>query len=125
MTQGSLTGQRILVVEDEWLIAQHLTMLLEDLDCEVVGPVANVANALIKVAEAKIDCALIDANLNGTSSAPIIDALIAASVPFVMVTGYGGLDLPTDVMNAAPRLKKPFAEHELQKVLLSMTGPQL
>lgn len=120
-----LTGQRILVVEDEWLIAQHLSMLLEDMECEVVGPVANVANALAMLDEGKIDCALVDANLNGTSSAPIVEALNAACLPFIMVTGYGGLDLPTEAMNAAPRLKKPFAEHELQKALLSVVEPQL
>lgn len=124
-TMTGLSGQRILVVEDECLIAQHLSMLLENLECKVVGPVAKVADALAKVAEGQIDCAMIDANLNGTSSAPIVDALISAGVPFIIVTGYSGLELPTEAMNAAPRLKKPFADYELRKTLLGVIEPQL
>ena len=122
MTSPKSSGPKILVVEDEWMIAEHLSMLLEDMGCEVVGPVATVADALAKIEAEKIDCALLDANLNGTSSAPIVDALAAEAVPFIMVTGYGGLELPTPEMNAAPRLTKPFMEHELQKVLSSVIG---
>ena len=44
-----LSGRKILVVEDEWLIAEHLSMLLDELECEVIGPVATVAEALAKV----------------------------------------------------------------------------
>jgi two-component SAPR family response regulator len=118
-----LSGRKILVVEDEWLIAEHLSMLLEELECAVVGPVATVAEALAKIEAEKIDCALLDANLNGTSSSPIVDALIAVAVPFIIVTGYGGLALPTDAMNTAPRLNKPFADYELEKALLSVLAP--
>lgn len=116
----ALSGRKILVVEDEWMIAEHLSMLLEALECEVVGPVASIADALAKIDAEKMDCALLDANLKGTSSAPIADALVAVAVPFIIVTGYGGLQLPTDAMNTAPRLKKPFAEHELEQSLLSV-----
>ncbi len=123
--KSALSGRKILVVEDEWLIAQHLSMLLEDLGCEVVGPVATVAEAIDKIAAEKIDCALLDANLNGTSSGPIVEALAIDAVPFIIVTGYGALELPTAAMNAAPRLNKPFAEHELQKSLLRVLEPIL
>lgn len=112
-----MAGRKILVVEDEWMIAQHLSMLLEDLEYEVIGPVSNVADALLKIESEHIDCALLDANLNGTSSSPIADAMIAHGSPFIMVTGYGGLDLPTEAMNVAPRLNKPFVEHELKAAL--------
>lgn len=112
-----LSGRKILVVEDEWMIAEHLSMLLEDLGCEVVGPVANVADALAKAEVEHIDCALLDCNLNSSSSAPIADVLIAKNVPFIMVTGYGGLELPTEAMNSAPRLTKPFTETELERAL--------
>ena len=93
MTESSsLNGRKILVVEDEWLIAQHLSILLEDMGCEVVGPVATVDKAIEKIMAETIDCALLDANLNGTSSAPVVDALAAKNVPFIIITGYGGLD---------------------------------
>ena len=120
-----LSGQKILVVEDEWMIAEHLSVLLQDMECEVIGPVSTVAEALAKATEVQIDCALLDANLNGSSSAPIVDALIAKNVPFMMVTGYGGLELPTAAMNDAPRLTKPFVEQDLKKALLALFEPQL
>ena len=119
-----LSGQKILVVEDEWMIAEHLSMLLEDLKYEVVGPVGNVADALAKAEVEQIDCALLDCNLNGNSSAPIADALIAKDVPFIMVTGYGGLELPTPAMNAAPRLAKPFTEPELERAFSAVLEAQ-
>ena len=119
-----LSGRKILVVEDEWMIAEHLSMLLEDMKCEVVGPVGNVADALAKTEGEQIDCALVDANLNGCSSAPIVDALAAKNVPFIMVTGYGGLELPSDAMNAAPRLTKPFTEPELARAITAVLTAQ-
>ncbi len=118
----ALQGRKILVVEDEWLIAQHLAMLLEDMGCAVVGPVGKVNQAIEKIAAETIDCALLDANLNGTSSSPIVDALVAAGLPLIIVTGYGALELPTDAMNAAPRLNKPFAEQELEAALQAVLG---
>ena len=120
----TLSGRKSLGVEDEWMIAEHLAMLLEDMKCEVVGPAGNVADALVKIESEQIDCALVDANLNGTSSAPIVDALAANSMPFIMVTGYGGLELPTPAMNSAPRLTKPFTEPELERALSAVFEAQ-
>ena len=116
-TAPGLSGRKILVVEDEWMIAEHLSMLLEDMECEVVGPVGNVADALAKAENEQIDCALVDANLNGSSSSPIVEVLVAKDMPFIMVTGYGGLELPTPAMNAASRLNKPFTAPELARAL--------
>ena len=106
------------------MIAEHLSMMLEDMKFEVVGPVGNVADALAKIEGEQIDCALVDANLNGNSSAPIVDALSAKNVSFIMVTGYGGLELPSDAMNAAPRLTKPFTEPELANALSAVFEAQ-
>lgn len=114
---SALSGRKTLVVEDEWMIAEHLSMLLQDLQCEVVGPVGNVPDALNTIQTEQINCALVDANLNGNSSAPIVDALVTKSIPFIMVTGYGGLELPTPAMNEAARLNKPFTEPELERAL--------
>ena len=123
-TAPGLSGRKILVVEDEWMIAEHLSMLLEDMECEVVGPVGNVADALAKAENEQIDCALVDANLNGSSSSPIVDVLVAKDMPFIMVTGYGGLELPTPAMNAASRLNKPFTAPELARALTVIFTPQ-
>ncbi len=123
-TAPGLSGRKILVVEDEWMIAEHLSMLLEDMECEVVGPVGNVADALAKAENEQIDCALVDANLNGSSSSPIVEVLVAKDMPFIMVTGYGGLELPTPAMNAASRLNKPFTAPELARALTVIFAAQ-
>lgn len=114
----SLSGVRLLVVEDEWMVAEHICMLLEDHGCTVYGPVATVEEALTIVEREAPDGVLLDANLNGDSSAPIAAVLHARSIPFVVVTGYGRLELPTDVMNGAPRLAKPFTTADFQKTLI-------
>lgn len=103
-----MTGLRVLVVEDEWMVAEHIGMLLEDIGCGIVGPAATIEDALVLLKNEHIDGALLDANLNGISSAPVAAALCVARVPFIIVTGYGNLELATKEMNAAPRLTKPF-----------------
>jgi CheY-like chemotaxis protein len=120
----TIAGRKILVVEDEWLIADNMSSMLEDMECLVVGPVATVAKALEVISTGGIDCVLLDANLNGVSSAPIADELTGIGIPFIMVTGYGGQKLPTDTMNSAHRLGKPFFEYEL-RASLELTFVQL
>ncbi len=112
-----LGGLRILIVEDEYMVAEHLGMMLEDLGCDVVGPVATIEEAIATVNDGVLDGALIDANLNGESSAPIAAALRAASVPFVVATGYGSLELADETLNKARRLIKPFSKTELEATL--------
>jgi len=119
LASSRLSGLRLLVVEDEWMVAEHIVMLLEDFGCIVAGPVATVAEALAIVADQALDGVLLDANLNGESSAPIAAALDARAIPFVVVTGYGRLGLPTHVMNAAPRLTKPFSTVDLETILIA------
>ena len=111
------TALRILVVEDEFLVADHIATTLEDLGYVVVGPVATVADALAIIASEPIDGALLDANLDGTSSAPIADMLNARDVPFVVCTGYGMLQLGAEVLEAAPRVAKPYRTLDLAETM--------
>lgn len=113
----TLAGLRLLVVEDEWMVAEHIAILLENAGCDVAGPVATIEEAIRIVQTERLDGALLDANLDDDSSAPIAAALHAGSVPFVVVTGYGRLDLATDTLNGAPRLTKPFTAGDFQKTL--------
>lgn len=118
MTGGtSEAGLRILIVEDEFLVADHIAMSLEDLGYAVIGPVATVAEALGLVAGEPLDGVVLDANLDGVSSAPVAAELTARGVPFVVVTGYGRLNLPTSQLNDAPRVTKPYNIAELDRVL--------
>lgn len=116
---SALSGLRILVVEDEYMVAEHICMMLEDFGSDIAGPVGTVEEALAIVNDGALDGALLDTNLNGDSSAPIAAALLAASVPFVVATGYGALELEDECLNRAARLIKPFSETELKVTLIA------
>ena len=119
-----LAGLRLLVVEDEYMVAEHIEMLLKDFGCQVAGPVATIEEALAAACRGGLDGALLDANLNGDSSAPIAEALCASSVPFVVVTGYGARELADEALDRAPRLTKPFTTDELERTLIAaFRGP--
>ncbi len=111
-----LTGRRILVVEDEALVA----MLVEDalLDCGavVLGPAATVAEALRLLDGERPDAAVLDLNLAGETSAPVADALAARGIPFVVATGYGAEGLP-QAHATVPVLPKPYDPDDLTATL--------
>lgn len=115
-------GRRILVVEDEFLIAENIAIMLEELGYEVVGPIPTVAAAIKAVASEKLDGALLDANLAGASSGPIAVELTARKVPFLVVTGYGNLELAAAVLQAAPRVHKPFSMADLANALAKVVA---
>lgn len=118
-----LAGLRLLIVEDEYMVAEHIGMLLEEFGCDVAGPVSTIAEALAAVAAGGLDGVLLDANLSGDSSAPVAEALQAASVPFVVVTGYGARELADAILDGAPRLTKPFSTADLAATLIAAFRP--
>lgn len=85
-----LSGWRILVVEDEYLIAMDVADRLTDLGAEVIGPAASVAEALAIVAAQgnRIDGAVLDVNLRNERVYPVADALMALGVRFIFASGY-------------------------------------
>src|SRR5258708_1573750 len=91
-------GIRVLVVEDEPIIALDIRQQLDDAGSEVLGPVTSVANALQLIAEPGCDVAVLNVNLGSETSEPIAQKLQASGKPFVVLSGY-----PTD--NLAPSLK--------------------
>lgn len=115
----NLGGRRLLVVEDEFMVAEHIAMLLEEIGCDVVGPVSTIDEALQAIADGGLDGTLLDANLEGISSAPIAVALQSASIPFVVVTGYGTRKLEEQVLDSAPRLVKPFSTDNFSATLIA------
>jgi len=116
-TPSPVAGLRVLVVEDEYYIALNISGSLEDLGCDVLGPVATIEEALAIVRSERLDGVLLDANLKGVSSTPVATELRARVIPFIVVTGYGRLELEPGVLNAAPRLGKPFDVSELKKLV--------
>jgi DNA-binding response OmpR family regulator len=114
---SSAAGLRILVVEDEYLVAEHIASTLEDMGYEVVGPVPTIEEAMALIGSEALDCVLLDVNLDGKSSAPIAAALAARSICFVVVTAYGDLKLADAGLDSAPRLAKPFSAQDLAATL--------
>lgn len=117
-----LAGRRILVVEDEALIAITLTEILRDLGCTVIGPANSTAAALQLLEQAAPDLAILDVNLAGASSAPIARALRVRGVPFVYCTGYAEpqQQIAPDVI--APTLTKPIDPRDLAGALRGALG---
>ena len=107
MNSGSLSGRRILVVEDEMFVAMLVEDLLADLGCEVVGPASSVAQVLQLLNGAALDGALLDVNLGQEKVYPVAEALRRTHVPYVFVTGYGVAGLEQAYRND-PTIQKPF-----------------
>ncbi len=121
MAEG-LTGRRILVVEDESLVAMLLETILEDMGCTPVGPIATVDEALeVVAADPALDAALLDVNVAGREVFPVATALKARNVPFVFSTGYGEGGLP-DEWRAQPTIQKPFTENTIRAALFKAIG---
>ena len=110
-------GLRLLVVEDEAMVAMLLETLLEELGCTVTRWAATVPAALKAIEHVTIDGALLDVNLAGTKVYAVAEALAARNIPFVFVTGYGRIDASETRFSQAAVLKKPFETVQLQRVL--------
>ena len=120
MTDSPLSGRRVLVIEDEMMVAMLLQDMLADLGCAVVGPAARVGQALAMIeAVGVLDAAVLDVNLNGQRSYPVADVLAARSVPFVFATGYGE-DSLMNGYRSFPLLQKPFKQSELGDTLAKL-----
>ncbi|MGH7046443.1 MAG: response regulator [Stellaceae bacterium] len=116
---ASLQGARILVVEDEYLVASLIEDMLQTAGCSVAGPIPRLAPALEAAESEACDAAVLDVNLAGERAFPVADILTRRNVPFVLVTGYSGNSLPPEYA-ACPRLHKPFRLAELLAVLSGM-----
>ena len=109
---ASLAGLRVLVVEDESLIGMLAEDLLEQLGCRMVGLVSSIGRALEIAKSAEVDFALLDVDIGGEPVYPVARALEAKGVPFLIMSGYGGLDGP---WRGRPIVHKPFDLEQLKK----------
>jgi two-component SAPR family response regulator len=108
------TRRRVLVVEDELLIADLLEGMISDLGHEVVAVVPRVEEALALIARETLDFAIVDVRLHGDMALSVADALLAKKVPFVFATGLGESGLPADYRHL-PLLRKPFTKADLAR----------
>jgi CheY-like chemotaxis protein len=112
----ALDGLRVLVVEDEMMVAMLIEDMLTDLGCIVVGPAARLDEAIALANGVEIDCAVLDVNLGGQPIFPLADILRASGKPFAFATGYGDAGL-READRGAPVMQKPFREGDLARVL--------
>jgi CheY-like chemotaxis protein len=112
------TKSRVLIVEDEALVAMLLEDMLTDAGYAVSGTVSAIAQALEFVADAAMDfdVAILDVNLRGKPIFPVAEALAEAGKPFVFATGYGAGVLPEAWRNR-PTLQKPFGAGDVERAL--------
>jgi PAS domain S-box-containing protein len=111
-SEHSLDGRRILVIEDEPLVAMDLESTLAAAGCKVVGPAGTLEQAKALVADARYDAALVDVNLAGEPVDELAAALTQKNCPFAFVTGHGREGLPRGFQEA-PVLGKPFSQDQL------------
>jgi CheY-like chemotaxis protein len=114
----TLTGKRILLVEDEYMLASDLAHYLEEHGAAIVGPAGTVASALALVEQNRLDGAVLDINLHNEEVYPVADALIALNVPIVFATGYDELLMQRPYIGL-PRCQKPLDKEALARVLAS------
>jgi CheY-like chemotaxis protein len=119
-------GRRVLVVEDEPLIASQLGSILSNVGFDVIGPAGNVRQALALIEQQSCDAAVLDVSLGDETSAPIAHGLIRNGTPFVVVSGYTRAQLPK-IFQTAPLIGKPLRaaalEAEVKRCLGSNAAP--
>lgn len=122
MTGLSLRGTRILIVEDNYVVADALKYLIDGYEGQVIGIVPSVERALTALAGGGVDIAVLDINLRGTSVVPVANRLRVEGIPFVFLTGYGDGELLPEDMRHLPRLDKPVDGERLVRAMLEQVG---
>ena len=116
---SDLERKRILVLEDEPLIAMMLEDILVELGCLVVGPASDIAGAEALVGDAAIDAAILDVNIGDRTSHPVAELLQARRIPFLVASGYGDAEaLPS----ASGALNKPYRQENVMLALELILG---
>jgi CheY-like chemotaxis protein len=116
-TAPLLEGRRVLVIEDEYYLADDIARLLRKIGAEVIGPVGEVDDALQLVRDGDaVDIALLDINLRGEMIFPVADELRRRQIPFIFTSGYERSPLPPDY-DDVPLLEKPLDDRAVQMAL--------
>jgi len=128
MASGSsvdLAGRRMLVVEDQFVIAMDMEQMLRSLGADAVDLATNIPDAVAILERTPPDVAILDLKLGTGTTAAIADALQARSIPLIFVTGYGDLDALPAHLRHAPLLRKPVERAALAGILSKIELPPL
>ena len=120
-TASPLSGARILVVEDEWVVLRLLEELLNEYGCEIVGPANRVAKANKIASVESLDGALLDLNVAGETVYAVAKTLRDRGIPFAFVTGYAPSWI-SEGYREHPALQKPIHPDKLKQVLATMVS---
>ena len=115
-----LRGKRVLVVEDEALIAVMVEDMLLEMGSEVVGPAATIEGALALARQEPLDAAVLDVNVRGERIDPVAEALMARGVPVLFATGYGEVRLASGMPVTV--IDKPYTQEKLAHGLAAVMG---
>lgn len=111
---------RVLIVEDEMLVAMLIEDTLSDLGHQTIGPAMRLETALAAADNDEFDFAILDINLAGKQSFPVADRLIERGIPFMFASGYGAAGLIDPYCNR-PVLQKPFVADEIARMLQQLS----
>jgi DNA-binding response OmpR family regulator len=111
-----LRGKRVLLIEDEYLIADDLNRALSHSGVVVIGPIGTLEAGLRAASSELIDIAILDINLRGEWSYPIVDELLARNIPVVLATGYDE-EAVQPGFSQLPRVQKPYKPNEVLALL--------
>jgi CheY-like chemotaxis protein len=111
-----LVGKRVLIVEDESLVAMLIENLLEKCECSIVGPCGTFERALEAARTETFELAVLDVNLRGTMVYPVAELLSERHIPFLFLSGYGDDAIPPG-RDAWKVCAKPFKGNDLVKMM--------
>ena len=114
---GDLKAKRILVLEDEVLLAIEAAEALEELGAMVIGPAHRVEAAMALLDTERPDAALLDVNINGSTSAAVARRLLDAKIPFVLATGYGD---KSGISGQLAVIDKPYNRSQIRAAFAGM-----
>ena len=118
----SLSAKRVLLVEDNFMVATAMQTMLASLGLEVVATVASVSEGLAAADRGGFDIALLDVSIIGGSSEAVARKVTSLGLPVAFVTGYGAAAVVADDLRKWPRLCKPFGADELRETLGEALG---
>lgn len=119
-SSSALQGCHVLVVEDDYMIAQCTAEILLEAGAKVLGPIPSLDGALCLVeAESRIDCAVLDVNLNGEMSWPLVDVLLRRGVSVLLATGYSVNAIPQAYVQL-PYCEKPVSSKNLTRTIVRL-----
>jgi DNA-binding response OmpR family regulator len=121
MALSSLKGSRVLILEDEYYLADDLAQALRTSGAEPVGPVSSVSEAEELFSREKPDAAILDLNLRGAMATEFVERLAKTSMPCLIVSGYGAEAVPQSI-NHVPRIEKPTSPAAVLEALAAQLG---